>query len=71
MTTDELRRAIAAAGMTQKETAEYCGVTLRTVQNWVSGRTPIPLLAERALHALEQSRQVDTSRPIQIGGKNL
>lgn len=42
--------------MTQKDAAALCGVTLRQFQNWVSGKTPIPILAENALLAEEAAR---------------
>jgi transcriptional regulator with XRE-family HTH domain len=42
--------------MTQREAAEHCGVSLRTVQNWTAGATPVPVLAEQALIILEAKR---------------
>jgi len=42
--------------MTQREAAAHCGVSLRTVQNWTAGATPVPVLAEQALILLEAER---------------
>lgn len=56
MTPTELRALLERANMTQREAAELCGVTLRQFQNWVSGKTPIPILAENALLAEEAAR---------------
>lgn len=56
MTTTELRALLERAKMTQKEGAKLCGVTLRQFQNWVSGWSQIPILAESALIVAEQER---------------
>lgn len=42
--------------MTQREGAELCGVTLRQFQNWISGKSPLPILAENALIAEDAAR---------------
>lgn len=39
MTINELR---AAAGMTQKQFAEYFGIPLRTIENWAGGQRKCP-----------------------------
>lgn len=36
---DDIKKFREQRGMTQKQLAEFCGVTLRTVQNWEAGRT--------------------------------
>lgn len=56
MNADDLRALLKRARMTQREAAELCGVTLRTVQNWVSGGSPVPVLAAQALMAEEAAR---------------
>lgn len=45
----DIKKFREAHGMTQKELAERCGVTLRTVQNWEMGKT----VPERALRLLQ------------------
>ena len=56
MTPTELRALLERAKMTQKEGAALCGVTLRQFQNWISGSSPVPILAENALIAEEGAR---------------
>jgi transcriptional regulator with XRE-family HTH domain len=68
MDADELRALLSRARMTQKDAAERCGVTLRTVQNWVSGARPVPVMAEQALIIAEAERDAvafdrDTQTP--------
>jgi transcriptional regulator with XRE-family HTH domain len=68
MTSEELRALLKRARMTQKDAADRCGVTLRTVQNWVSGATPVPAMAEQALIIAEAERDAvaferDTQTP--------
>lgn len=46
-------------GMTQKELAERCGVTLRTVQNWEMGKT-VPESALRLLQLIDSSGDGET-----------
>ena len=56
MTRTELRALLARAKMSQREAAELCGVTTRTIKNWLSGASPVPILAENALIAEEAAR---------------
>lgn len=56
---EELRELIAAAGLTQRQTAEALGKTQRIVAYWLSGEQPVPLMALLAmrwiaLHAPQQ-----------------
>ena len=37
---DKIRELISVCNLTQKEAADYWGVTLRTVQNWCQGVCP-------------------------------
>lgn len=58
---DELRQLIAAAGMTQRETADALGKTQRIVAYWLSGEQPVPRMAILAMrwiveHASAQSQ---------------
>lgn len=43
--------------VTQQELAEMCGVTLRTVQNWETGK-PIPERAMKLLETIANSREI-------------
>ena len=43
--------------VTQQELAEKCGVTLRTVQNWETGK-PIPERALKLLEVIASSREI-------------
>lgn len=36
---DDIKKFREQKGLTQKQLAEFCGVTLRTVQNWEAGKT--------------------------------
>lgn len=56
MTPADLRALLERARMTQREAAELCGVSLRQFQNWIAGKSPIPVLAENALIAEECAR---------------
>lgn len=56
MTSAKLRALLARTGMRQREAAEVCAVSIRQLQNWLSGRTPIPVLAAQALMAEEGAR---------------
>ena len=47
-------------GLTQRELAERCGVTLRTVQNWEMGRT-IPDSAMRLMQLIENEGETISS----------
>ncbi len=47
-------------GLTQRQLAERCGVTLRTVQNWEMGRT-IPDSAIRLLQHIESEGETISS----------
>ncbi len=38
-TFDDIKKFRERNGLTQKQLAEICGVTLRTVQNWEAGKT--------------------------------
>lgn len=44
-------------GATQQALAEMCGVTLRTVQNWETGR-PVPERARKLLEVIANNRNV-------------
>lgn len=56
MSPTDLRALLERAKMTQKEGAALCGVTSRQFQNWIAGKTPVPILAENALIAEEGAR---------------
>lgn len=47
-------------GVTQQQLAGMCGVTLRTVQNWETGK-PLPERAQRLLEAIVSSRETISS----------
>lgn len=47
-------------GLTQRELAEKCGVTLRTVQNWERGKT-IPDSALKLLQAIGDNNEMVSS----------
>lgn len=47
-------------GWTQQELAEMCGVTLRTVQNWETGK-PIPTSMMKLLKVVEDSHEMISS----------
>ncbi|NVZ11281.1 helix-turn-helix transcriptional regulator [Allochromatium humboldtianum] len=53
MTGNELRALLRRIGLTQQEAANRCDVTLRTIQNWIADRSPIPELAAQALRKIE------------------
>lgn len=53
MTGNELRALLRRIGLTQQEAANRCDVTLRTIQNWIADRSPIPELAAQALRQIE------------------
>jgi DNA-binding XRE family transcriptional regulator len=40
-----LRHAMAKAGATQLDAAKWCGVSERTIRDWLAGRAPINLRA--------------------------
>ena len=46
--------------LTQQELADLCGVTLRTVQNWETGK-PIPASMVKLLKVVEESREIISS----------
>jgi transcriptional regulator with XRE-family HTH domain len=45
---DTLRAAMARGGLSTQAVADLCGVTRRTVQNWLAGNARIPDLALQA-----------------------
>ena len=45
---DTLRAAMARGGLSTQAVADLCGVTRRTVQNWLAGNTRIPGLSLQA-----------------------
>ena len=47
----DVRKIREAKGLTQKELADMCGVTTRTVQNWENGCT-IPDMVQKYLTQL-------------------
>ncbi len=47
-------------GVTQLQLAGMCGVTLRTVQNWETGK-PLPERAQKLLEAIVSSRETISS----------
>lgn len=47
-------------GVTQQQLAGMCGVTLRTVQNWETGK-PLPERARKLLEAIVSSRETISS----------
>lgn len=55
MTPEQLRAALERLGLTQAEAARRLGVTLRSVQHWVSGSRkigrPVAMLVEGWLKA--------------------
>ncbi len=57
---------IARAGLTQEQAARRCGVSLRTIQNWISGKTRSP---DRALAILESAADVELelAAPMPLG----
>ena len=63
MTATELRELLARMGMTQREAGEIANVTLRTVQNWVAGATPVPDAIARTLLAEAAERAGDPALP--------
>lgn len=56
---DELRALLERANITQGAAAARCGVTLRTVQNWVAGATRIPPTAMNELIVMEGERDAE------------
>lgn len=57
MNVKELRESLR---MTQQEMAYKIGVTLRTVQNWESGR-PVPPASEKLLMLLKEGKEIVSS----------
>lgn len=47
-------------GLTQKELAKICGVTVRTIQNWENGAT-IPDLAQKHLLQINEKDEIISS----------
>lgn len=57
----DVKKIREAKGLTQKELADMCGVTTRTVQNWENGST-IPDMVQKYLTQLtEQGETVSSS----------
>jgi plasmid maintenance system antidote protein VapI len=56
MSPTELRRTLAAAGLSQRGAARELKLNERTVRSYVSGRKPIPLTVELALKWIVEHR---------------
>jgi len=54
MTTDELKTCVAGLGLTQPDVADTLGVPARTLRNWLSGTSPVPMPAAILLRMLNQ-----------------
>jgi DNA-binding transcriptional regulator YiaG len=46
---DELREALDRAGLTQAQAAARCHVAVRTMRQWLQGRSAMPLAASELL----------------------
>ncbi len=57
-------------GVTQQALAEMCGVTLRTVQNWETGR-PVPERARKLLEVIVGNRDVVSSGDAKDNGVSV
>lgn len=57
---NDIKKFREAHGMTQKELAERCGVTLRTVQNWEMGKK-VPESAIRLMQLIESEGETISS----------
>ena len=55
---DTLRAAMARGGLSTQAVADLCGVTRRTVQNWLAGKARIPDLALQATRLAAQMAPV-------------
>jgi len=58
---DTLRATMARGGLSSQAVADLCGVTRRTVQNWLAGQARIPDLALQAI--LAAAHQTPTTAP--------
>lgn len=54
MSPEELQSAIERHGLFQSDLAQICGVTTRTIQNWLRGRQDIPRPVALLLMALDE-----------------
>lgn len=63
VTPDQLRDARKAAGYTQAELAKLVGVSMRTVENWERGDTPITELA-KLRSALGSHLDIEAPNPL-------
>lgn len=56
----DVKKIREAKGLTQKELADMCGVTTRTVQNWENGGT-IPDMVQKYFSQLEEQGETVSS----------
>lgn len=59
----DVKKIREAKGLTQKELADMCGVTTRTVQNWENGST-IPDMVQKYLTQLVECGEIISSYAI-------
>lgn len=58
---------LGRAGLTQEQAARLCGVSLRTIQNWVQGRTQPTDQALAILENAAASVDLDTAETMPLG----
>lgn len=58
---------IARAGLTQEQAARLCGVSLRTIQNWVSGKTQPTASALAILETAAADVDLEMAEPMPLG----
>ena len=56
----DVKKIRTKKGLTQKELAKICGVTVRTIQNWENGAT-IPDLAQKHLLQINEKDEIISS----------
>ena len=56
----DVKKIRDAKGLTQKELANLCGVTIRTVQNWENGGT-IPDMVKKYLTQIDEQSEIISS----------
>ncbi len=66
----DVRKLREQMGVTQQALAEMCGVTLRTVQNWETGR-PVPERARKLLEVIVGNRDVVSSGDAKDNGVSV
>lgn len=58
----DVRKIREAKGLTQKELADMCGVTTRTVQNWENGSTMPDMVQKYLTQLTEQGENLFKSK---------